>query len=194
MWNLLSNIFHYDSLMLCYIKGNTRLLVWKPCTGQTMNIKPRTRYGRNDTYALGYNTSSSFGHSDKMFRSWYYENDQKVWVVECEIYELSSDSWRFVDFFTRDYAFVCDGISLKENNYWVAENEETGFFLMKFDFTTERFVRLPLSVVKDEKLSVLHQNIYPWSNVMRILVTNKVDEDLSWRSDSASTGLTRHWP
>ncbi|KAF2571420.1 hypothetical protein F2Q70_00005742, partial [Brassica cretica] len=47
--------------------------------------------------------------------------------------------WRFLDFFTRDYAFVCDGISLKGNNYWVAENEETGFFLMKFDFTTETF-------------------------------------------------------
>ncbi|CAN6928996.1 unnamed protein product [Brassica oleracea var. botrytis] len=75
------------------------------------------------------------------------------------------------------------------------------FFLMKFDFTNERFVRLPLpfqsfnnpenivalSVVKDDKLSVLHQNIYPWSNVMRIWVTNKVYEDLSWRSDFVFT-------
>ncbi|WZZ64559.1 hypothetical protein YC2023_075929 [Brassica napus] len=53
---------------------------------------------------------------------------------------------------------------------------------MKFDFTTERFVCLPLpfhvselednkavlSVVKDEKLSVLHYDIQAWPNVMTI--------------------------
>ncbi|KAG5397087.1 hypothetical protein IGI04_018901 [Brassica rapa subsp. trilocularis] len=197
-----SHIFHCDGLMLCYTKGNTRLLVWNPCTGETMNIEPRTRYERNDTYALGYSTSSSSGHSYKILRYWYYENDQKEWIAESEIYELSSDSWRVnLDSFTCDYTLSCEGITLKGNHYLVAENEETVFFLMKFDFTTERFVRLPLpfqsfnsentvvalSVVKDEKLSVLHQNIYPWSNVMRLWVTNNVDEDLSWRSDFVLT-------
>ncbi|CAF2057059.1 hypothetical protein Bca4012_098896 [Brassica carinata] len=46
---IFSHIFHCDGLMLCSTKGNTRFLVWNPCTGQTMNIKPRTPYGRNDT-------------------------------------------------------------------------------------------------------------------------------------------------
>ena len=57
-----------------------------------------------------------------------------------------------------------DGMSLKGNTYWVAGHYESDYFLMKFDFSTERFVRLPLpiqterfvrrfvlSVVRDEK-------------------------------------------
>ncbi|KAF8113759.1 hypothetical protein N665_0045s0005 [Sinapis alba] len=191
--------------MLCSIKGRNSLVVWNPCTGQRVIIKPRTRYRRDDTYALGYtrssssSSSSSPGHSYKILRYWCYEND---FVVECEIYELCSGSWRVLDSFTRDYALVCDGMSLKGNTYWVAVDKETGFFLMKFDFTTERFVRLPLpfqsldledsavlSVVKDEKLSVLHQAIHAGSDVMKIWVTNKVDDDegLSWRSDFVLT-------
>ncbi|CAH8375385.1 unnamed protein product [Eruca vesicaria subsp. sativa] len=66
----------------------------------------------------------------------------------------------------------------------------------QFNFTTERFVRLPLpipsfnlpdrvvlSVVRDEKLSVLHIDGFEWSDVISIWVTDKVDEELSWRSD-----------
>ncbi|CAF2097364.1 BnaA05g14470D [Brassica napus] len=86
-------------------------------------------------------------------------------------------------------------MSLKGDTYWLPRDKVTEFFLIKFDFTAERFVRLPLplqsvervdnnvlSVVSDEKLSVLH--IDGRSNVMRIWVSNKVvdEEDLSWRS------------
>lgn len=47
-----------------------------------------------------------------------------------------------------------------------------------------------LSVVRDEKLSVCHQEILAWSNVMRIWVSNKVEEEgkvLSWRKDFVLT-------
>ncbi|CAH8388453.1 unnamed protein product [Eruca vesicaria subsp. sativa] len=69
--------------------------------------------------------------------------------------------------------------------------------MKKFDFTTERFVNLPLPIPScylvddavlsvvgdDEKLSVSHFDYR--SYVMRIWVSNKVEEakDLSWRSD-----------
>ncbi|KAF2582830.1 hypothetical protein F2Q70_00013815 [Brassica cretica] len=117
---------------------------------------------------------------------------------ECEMYELISDSWRVDDSFTLDYGMYCSGVSLRGDTYFVACDKDSGFFLMKFDFTEERFVRLPLpfqsfdpedtavlTVVRDEKLSVCHQDILAWSNVMRIWVTHKVDEEggkeISWR-------------
>ncbi|KAJ4908454.1 putative F-box/kelch-repeat protein [Raphanus sativus] len=201
------DIFHCDGLMLCSALGNDRLVVWNPCTGQTRNIKARTSFETNQTYALGYSRSSSSGHSYKILRCFDYQEDQKDWVPRCEIYELrSDDSWRVLDSFPLDYIMFRDGVSLKGNTYWVAKDEESGYFMMKFDFTTERFVRLPLpfqifyrydqtvlSVVRDEKLSVIQ--IYDKSDVrsyvrsyeMRIWVSTKVDEDankdLSWRSD-----------
>ncbi|KAF2571433.1 hypothetical protein F2Q70_00005744 [Brassica cretica] len=159
-----AEIFHCEGLMLCSALGNDGLVVWNPCTGQTRNIKARTSFQTNQTYALGYSTSSSSGHSYKILRCFDYRNDQEVWVPQCEIYELSSDSWRVLDSFPLDYIMFRDGMSLKGNTYWVAGHYESDYFLMKFDFTTERFVRLPLpiqterfvhrfvlSVVRDEK-------------------------------------------
>ncbi|KAF8046991.1 hypothetical protein N665_3272s0005, partial [Sinapis alba] len=152
---------------------------------------------------LGYSRSSSYGHSYKILRCFDYQNDQKVWVPRCEIYELSSDHscWRVLDdSFPLDHITFRDGISLKGDTYWVAGDKEIGYFMMKFDFTTERFVCLPLpiqtdrflhvfvlSVVRDEKLSLLQ--IDDVSHVMRIWVSNKINheedanKDLSWRSD-----------
>ncbi|CAN6928929.1 unnamed protein product [Brassica oleracea] len=125
---------------------------------------------------------------------------ERVWVSECEIYDLSSGSWRVLDSFPLDYDLYSRGMSLKGDTYWVAgDEEEIGFFLMKFDFTIERdfcvslfryraFIFLDakvLSVVRDEKLSLLHIDYR--SRVMRIWVTNKIDDedankDLSWTS------------
>ncbi|XP_018492218.1 putative F-box/kelch-repeat protein At3g17540 [Raphanus sativus] len=186
-----SDIFHCDGLMLCSNEGSSKLVVWNPCTGQRTKIKART-CGSNDIYALGYSTSSSSssscGHSYKILRCFEFLNDQEVWVPQCEIYELCSGSWRVLDSFSHDYFEYCNGMSLKGDTYFVARDKETGFFLMKFDFTAERFVRLPLpfqsihsedtatlSVVKDEKLSLLH--IDDRSGVMTIWVTNKIDDD-----------------
>ncbi|KAG2328221.1 hypothetical protein Bca52824_010949 [Brassica carinata] len=182
---------------LCSTDGNNELVVWNPCTGQTRNIKPRTLYNYEDKYAIGYSRCSSSGHSYKILRYWYYENDQKEWIAVCKIYDLSYDSWRVHDSLPLDHSIYFSGMSLKGDTYWVAADDETPLFLMKFDFTAERLVRIhlpfhsigsgdieTLSVVKDEKLSVLQIN--ERSRVMRIWVSNKIDDDeakdFSWRS------------
>ncbi|KAL0864270.1 hypothetical protein Bca101_043388 [Brassica carinata] len=145
----------------------------------------------------GYSRCSSSGHSYKILRYWYYENDQKEWIAVCKIYDLSYDSWRVHDSLPLDHSIYFSGMSLKGDTYWVAADDETPLFLMKFDFTAERLVRIhlpfhsigsgdieTLSVVKDEKLSVLQIN--EKSRVMRIWVSNKIDDDeakdFSWRS------------
>ncbi|CAH8260842.1 unnamed protein product [Arabidopsis lyrata] len=134
-------------------------------------------------------------HSHKILRYCFYYNDQNVCVGEFEIYDFSSDSWRVLDDCTHNWGLFCNGMSLKGNTYFVAGEQETGFFMLYFDFKTERFERLPLpyqsfdseetavlSVVREEKLAVLQQNIQALSNEMRIWVTNKIDEakDLTW--------------
>ena len=54
-------------------------------------------------------------------------------VVECEIYDLSSDSWRVLDSFPLDYSLYFEGMSLKGDTYWIAEDKVTELFLIKFD-------------------------------------------------------------
>ncbi|XP_033132405.1 putative F-box/kelch-repeat protein At3g17540 isoform X1 [Brassica rapa] len=197
----LYTISHCDGLMLCQAKNNSSVVVWNPCTGETKMIKPRTRYQIRDRFALGYDDSR---RGYKILRFGYYQNEEKVWFVECEMYDLSSGSWSVVDSFILDYRMYCSGVSLRGDTYFVAGDKDSSFFLMKFDFTAERFVRLPLpfqsfdpedtavlSVVRDEKLSVCHQDNHTWSHVMRIWVSSKVDEEggkeLSWRKDFVLT-------
>ncbi|KAG2313962.1 hypothetical protein Bca4012_064592 [Brassica carinata] len=193
----LDTISHCDGLILCQAKDNSSVVVWNPCTGETKTIEPRTCYRNSDRFALGYSSSSS--RSYKILRCDHHLNEEKVWTVETEMYDLCSDSWRILDSCALDYEVYCSGVSLRGDTYFVAAGyEDSGFFLMKFDFTEERFVRLPLpfqrlgpedtgvlSVVRDEKLSVSHQHIV-WSNMMSIWVTNKVDEEgkeISWKKD-----------
>ena len=196
----ISEIFQCDGLMLCSVKSE--LVVWNPCTGQTRSIKPRTCYCYDDAYALGYTTSSSGGHrSYKILRRYYSQNDKKVLG---EIYEFTSDSWRVLDasFPPLGYSVNRNGVCLKGDAYFVAPRDKVNdaFLITKFDFTTETLVRLPLpfqnlhpwdkaflSVVRDEKIALLH--VFEMEGSMRILVTNKIDDDeakdLSWRSDVA---------
>ncbi|EOA30765.1 hypothetical protein CARUB_v10013908mg [Capsella rubella] len=196
----LSQIFHCDGLILCFTKRNTRLVVWNPCTGQTRWIKPRTRFKSDDVFAIGYEDSNSCSGSFKILRFCYDNNakDQELLrFAEIEIYEFSSDSWRVLDGMSNPTWGLCaGGVSVKGTTYWVAGDIiEPGFFLLSFDFTTETFGRLPLpyqsdnpedtfaiSVVGDDKIAVLHQNILAFSNEMNIWVTKKIGvaKDLSW--------------
>ncbi|WZZ65281.1 hypothetical protein YC2023_076651 [Brassica napus] len=157
-------------------------------------IKPKVLHSHR---GLGFTRYNVQGLIEFFGNAWTLE---RVWVSECEIYDLSSGSWRVLDSFPLDYDLYSRGMSLKGDTYWVAgDEEEIGFFLMKFDFTIERdfcvslfryraFIFLDakvLSVVRDEKLSLLHIDYR--SRVMRIWVTNKIDDedankDLSWTS------------
>ncbi|KAF8106937.1 hypothetical protein N665_0129s0007 [Sinapis alba] len=203
--------------MLCSTERNSRLVVWNPCTGQTRSIKPRTCYSYDDAYALGYSGGPGpgpgpggpgpgpgpGGHSYKILRRFYSQNDKKV--VLGEMYDFSSDSWRVLldddSFPLLGYSVNRNGVSLKGDAYFVAPRDKVvtddAFLITKFDFTTETLVRLPLpfqilypqdkaflSVVRDEKISLLH--IEYWVEGTSIWVTNKIDDetkDLSWRSD-----------
>jgi len=116
---------------------------------------------------------------------------------EFQIYEINSNSWRIIDA-TLDFklGYIGRGVSLKGKTYWIASGEEEkrlGKFLISFDYTTERFERLclpnkypcyatlALSVVREEKLSMLSQRGI--KSKAEIWVTNKIGETqvVSWR-------------
>ncbi|ESQ48171.1 hypothetical protein EUTSA_v10022377mg [Eutrema salsugineum] len=158
-----SKIFQCDGLILCTTMGRKpRLVVWNPCNG----------YGNNSYKVL-------------LLRC-YEISLQKTYVSEFEIYDFSSDSWRVIDGLAVKFTLSSSlGVSMRENAYWLACHEETGLFLLSFDFTTERFRRLPLpfqstnlqdtaasSVVREEKLSVLYRSFESSSSEAKIWVSN----------------------
>ena len=145
-----SEIFHRDGLLLCSTKDNS-LVVWNPCTGQTKWIQhihaPYTRKeeGR-PMYFLGYGNNKS-RRSYKILRYW---DDATLsnQVVEFEIYDFSSDSWRVLNNVTCNFVPRVNGMSLKGNGYCLAFDKmnHSKKYLLSFDCTTESFERLSLPV------------------------------------------------
>ncbi|ESQ47614.1 hypothetical protein EUTSA_v10022145mg [Eutrema salsugineum] len=90
-------------------------------------------------------------------------------VGVCDIYEFSSNSWRVVN--APNCFTICiryRGVTFKGNTYWISkDNNKYDNYLLSFDFTRERFVRMclsqvpysgdhmALSAVREEELSVL---------------------------------------
>ncbi|XP_019100837.1 PREDICTED: probable F-box protein At5g47300 [Camelina sativa] len=192
-------VSHCDSLLLCNNKKKNRIVVWNPCTGQTRWIQP-TKIG---SYALGSYQDQKYGDTSyKILSCCVYGDNNEFEILpkkknEFEIYEFNTNSWR-----TLDVTLDCEldkcvpGMSLKGKTYWFASDEkeeQLGMFLVCFDYTTEIFDRLlfpckclydealSLSVVREEKLSVLLQR---GGDTLRreIWVTNKIDEAkvVSW--------------
>ncbi|CAA7018996.1 unnamed protein product [Microthlaspi erraticum] len=181
----IADVFHCDGLLLCITSGK-RPVVWNPCLGETRWIQHKDGYEFSAGFALGYGKNKS-DHSYKilMYRNCGFDR--------FETYEFSSNSWRVVNtpncIVTR-----YSGVTLKGNTYWIGADvdDDKSEYLLSFDFTGERFRRLclpsstnrgeskALSVVREEKLSVLHHN-YDTSKV-EMWVTNKIDTeaDLSW--------------
>ncbi|CAN6812511.1 unnamed protein product [Brassica oleracea] len=164
--------------------------------GQTRFIESTFAFRNwwNYSYALGYEKSSSRKHKVLRFIT-------VTDFVECKIYDLSSDSWRFLDppggwrvgHYDR-------GLSLKGNTYWFANKKRSDksdgdrSFLVCFDFTRERFgppLPLPfepfdeetvsLSSVREEQLAVLFQR---WDSLeLEIWVTTKIEpESVTWNT------------
>ncbi|KAG7552575.1 F-box domain [Arabidopsis thaliana x Arabidopsis arenosa] len=150
-------LFHCDGLLLCNTKTD-RLKVWNPCTGETKFIRSCNRYEIYSMFALGYEDNKSF-RKYKLLR--FYGNEYRF--VNFEIYEFTSSTWRVLEV-TTNFLIRSHGVSLKGNSFWL----DSGSYLLSFDFTTERFGHqcLPftvndaaaLSIVREEKLSVLHQS------------------------------------
>ncbi|KAJ4870015.1 F-box/kelch-repeat protein [Raphanus sativus] len=192
-------VFHWDGLLLCVIKGGRWLLVWNPYLRQTRWIRTGETFHRSYTYGLGYENNNK-NRNHKILRLLDVAKPSKLGPV-FEIYDLNSNSWRVLDV-NPGSCDIESGLSLKGNTYFVAA-EETWFegndlkgqcFLLCFDFTAERFGQrlvLPfgacvssirtvvLSSVRDEQLAVLHHR--KGDQVMEIWITTKIEPDAaSW--------------
>ncbi|XP_010431195.1 PREDICTED: putative F-box protein At3g49980 [Camelina sativa] len=190
----INNVFHCDGLLLCTIEKDTRIVVWNPCTGQTKCIQ--TSDDRPYNYVLGYyqdNKSCNKSYKILGYKGYY-------WVIKnFKLYDISSGLWRNLDVVTPDLHILPNyPVSLKGKTYWFAEDakEEPQLvkFLLSFDYTTERlerlrlpyqftnYVSMALSVVREEKLSVLLQRTM--TSMKEIWVTtNKIDDGtkvMSW--------------
>ncbi|CAN7060809.1 unnamed protein product [Brassica oleracea var. botrytis] len=110
---------------------------------------------------------------------------------------LSSDSWRVLDDVTLDWSFEPTCVSLEGNSYWYSSDRKDAF-LISFDFRRERLRhlclptfqshgRICLSVVREEKLSVLHK-CYNTSK-MEVWVTSKIDTEAALWTGSFTVDL-----
>ncbi|VYS58559.1 unnamed protein product [Arabidopsis thaliana] len=159
------NLIDHHSSLVNVEKINTRLVVWNPCTGKTKWIQHR-RMGYICNYALGsYQDKKSGNNSYKILSHGIYGGQ------EFEIYEINSNSWRILDV-TVDSSLYIENVSLKG----MAERFER----LCLPYQIPYFRNTSLSVVKEEKLSVLLQPSL--TSKTQIWVTNKIGEAkvLSW--------------
>ncbi|CAN6913052.1 unnamed protein product [Brassica oleracea] len=193
----LSRIFHCNGLILCCMEDFESLVVWNPCTGETMSIKPKSFYQWNDSYAFGCGNSESSCPNYKILRcSSYYCKNSEQRIFNCEIYDFSSDSWRVLAGVTWRIHCSDNVVSLKGNAYWIHFDRDARHnVLLSFNFTTEVFVSMPLpdqsdyrhldlliSVVKEEHLAVLHHVVGTFLTEMNVWLGNKISgaKEVSW--------------
>ncbi|CAA7015602.1 unnamed protein product [Microthlaspi erraticum] len=196
------DIFHCNGLLLCTKNKESsndvgdRVVAYNPCTRQTKWIELSSVHKEIDKIAFGYKNNESGCHSYKILMFTCY----KPVFDKFNIYEFSSNSWRVLYGITRDWNAASDdgGLSFKGNTYWIASDRENildELFVLRFDFTEERFqrLRLPftstrssdmvvLSTVREEQLAVLFKDTV--GSTMGIWLTNKIDDDepnnVSW--------------
>ncbi|ESQ56116.1 hypothetical protein EUTSA_v10026986mg [Eutrema salsugineum] len=203
-----SLISHCNGLLLCRERTmdyGRKLRVYNPCTGQTRSIDLRTDNRKFEWFSLGYKNNKSSSASYKILT---FDCCADNFFAELQIYEFSSNSWRiFDDVNPDDWRLPLRrrrGVSLKGNTYWIASDTRNAYhgfccdiFLLKFDFTEERFQRLclplncdacdfntmVLSTVREEKLAFLVQSEF--ESTMEIWLTKKIifdmSNDMSWR-------------
>ncbi|KAL1218066.1 F-box protein ETP2 [Cardamine amara subsp. amara] len=184
-------VIHCDGLLLCTHEEEYRIVVWNPLTGETKGINI---HKRGCFYSLGYSKedNKSCNKSYKILSCHSYSN-------VFEIYEFKYNSWRVLNDINAQGGWelrdTLISVSLKGNIYMFADDKTetpSSLSLLKFDFSTEKFLLVPLPYkgdfkaasicsVREEKLSVLlrlHENCKT-----EIWVTNKIDETttvLSW--------------
>ncbi|XP_010430744.1 PREDICTED: putative F-box protein At4g10190 [Camelina sativa] len=142
-------VFHCDGLLLCTTKDD-RLVLWNPCSGETRwMIKPvGPSFKKFNYYALGKTSSSN---KYKILRIRQHGIGYYKCLVEYEIYDFTSDSWRVVGE-TSDWSIHGlrrRGMSVNGNTYWLASSpfpDSQNDFLLSFDFSTERFESVSLPV------------------------------------------------
>ncbi|CAA7062230.1 unnamed protein product [Microthlaspi erraticum] len=201
----ISQVFHCDGLLLCVSRDHLTLFVWNPYLGQTRLVQPRNKLNICDRYAIGYD-------NDRNHKILRLVNDGRPSKILIDVYDFSSDSWRFLDVDPSTDVEYHNGLSLKGNTYFFGQEvTTTGIvvpnqgetvtdiedYLVCFDFTRESFgPRLPLpfdppypcfecvslSWVRDEKLAVLYSH-YETPEIIEIWITTKIELNaVSWSS------------
>ncbi|XP_010413121.1 PREDICTED: F-box/kelch-repeat protein At4g33290-like [Camelina sativa] len=202
----ISQVFHYEGLVLCISKYGTSFVVWNPYLGQTRWIEPRCTYrNRLDeydsfSYALGYENKESC-HSYKLLRFIDYAYKH---LLRYEIYDFDSDLWTDLDVRAPHWRILFHnrGVSLEGYTYFcdserysrVERNHGINDHIICFDYTSERFgplLHLPfsagfadyvtLSSVREEKLAALlsHKDVNPYENDIWITTTIE-PQNVSW--------------
>ncbi|CAN6820238.1 unnamed protein product [Brassica oleracea] len=192
-------VFHWDGLLLCVIRDETRLLVWNPYLRQLRWIQTRDKLHSAYMYGLGYENNNNNDRNHKILRVLDVTKSSEPGPL-FEIYDFNSSSWRVLDV-NPGNCVIKSGVSLKGNTYFLAEETwlegfavESQYILLCFDFTAERFgqrIVLPfeayvsfsktvvLSRVRDEQLAVLHQP--EDNNVLEFWITSMIEPNAaSW--------------
>ncbi|KAL9286279.1 putative F-box protein [Arabidopsis thaliana] len=138
------NVFHCDGFLLCTTVDN-RLVVSNPCSRDTKWIQPRNFYKKFDIFAPGKSSCNKYKIM-RMDEFYYYDRPENI---NYEIYDFNSNSWRVVGKITDWFIPRCmdRGMSVNGNTYWLASTNKdltSSSFLLGFDFSTERFVRVSL--------------------------------------------------
>ncbi|KAG2306428.1 hypothetical protein Bca4012_084549 [Brassica carinata] len=194
------HVCHCDGLLLCTTMDE-RLVVWNPCSGETSRIiKPLNSKYSSDVYALGKSSCNEY----KILRVHHHGDGFSFsCLVEYEIYDFTSNSWRVVGETTEwslPGGWRHGGTSVDGNTYWLSRDfnqdcrPRLTTSLRCFDFSTERFgcVSLPvdhasynlfaLSVTREEqKLCLLtsHAKTYDIINIW-MATKIKTTGDMSW--------------
>ncbi|XP_010502498.1 PREDICTED: putative F-box protein At4g10190 [Camelina sativa] len=190
-------VFHCDSILLCTTEDD-RLVLWNPCSGEKtrwMNNPVGHSLKKYNYYALGKSSSSN---KYKILRIRQHGTGILKCLVEYEIYDFTSHSWRVVGE-TSDWSIhwlMHRGMSVNVNTYWLASShipDSQKDFLLSFDFSTERFqsMSLPvddfsydfmaLSVTREEHKLCLLGKRYPYNDT-HVWIATKIESTgaMSW--------------
>ncbi|CAA7013198.1 unnamed protein product [Microthlaspi erraticum] len=146
--DLCDDVFHCDGLLLCTTEDK-RLVVWNPRSGETSWVKPIISHEQMGIYALGKSSCNKYKILRINTSTYYMPTD----LVEYEVYDFNSNSWRVIVGECRDWYILLPwhwGMSVSGNTYLLAGDVKVGEFLLSFDFSTERFGRVSLPPGNDD--------------------------------------------
>ncbi|CDY34249.1 BnaA01g24660D [Brassica napus] len=147
-------VIHCDGLLLCTTTEG-ELVVWSPCLGETRWIKHNDGckcFRRKAMFTLGYgNNQSCRCYKILMFLDWY-DISGDCSLDGFEIYDFNSNAWRVVNA-PNCFVIRSHGVALKGNAYWNAYDDKDSDYLLSFDFTRERFIRLCFPLPSHDYLS-----------------------------------------
>ncbi|KAL1214389.1 putative F-box protein [Cardamine amara subsp. amara] len=199
----ITEVLHFEGLLLFILRDVTRIMVWNPYWGQTVWIKLRYSHLPRGidrfSYALGYEDKKSCRKNKLLRFIDYFFKEPENQFFWYEIYDFDCGLWTTLDVTPHWCIYCCShGVSLKGNTYWCAAKRSSECYtnhIICFDFTRERFgplLPLPalevrdhedgnwtLSCVKEEKLVALFQPYYAYE--LEIWITIKINvEMVSW--------------